>query len=108
MEDASICPICLRPVPPDVPQSRHHLVPKLKGGAKGPVVLLHDICHRMIHRTFTEAQLARDYADPAALRAHPAIARFAAWVARRPPGFRAPMPGRRRRQGVRRRPGTGL
>ncbi|RMD47962.1 MAG: HNH endonuclease, partial [Alphaproteobacteria bacterium] len=27
-----ICPLCGRPIPPDVPQSRHHLVPRLKGG----------------------------------------------------------------------------
>ena len=32
-----ICPLCGRPIPPDVRQSWHHLVPKLKGG---PVVLL--------------------------------------------------------------------
>lgn len=35
-----ICPLCLRPIPPDVPQSLHHLVPKLKGGKGGAVVLL--------------------------------------------------------------------
>jgi hypothetical protein len=29
------CPICLRPIPPDVPQSLHHLIPKLKGGKGG-------------------------------------------------------------------------
>ena len=32
------CPLCLRPIPPDVPQSLHHLVPRLKGGKGGPVV----------------------------------------------------------------------
>lgn len=97
MSGDPICPLCLRPIPPGVPQSRHHLVPKLKGGGRGEAVLLHHICHRMIHVTFTEAELARHYADIAALRAHPAIARFADWVAKRPPGFRSRIPGGRRR-----------
>lgn len=35
----------------------------------------------------TEAELARDYNTPEALRAHPALARFIAWVARKDPYF---------------------
>ncbi|MFM7654130.1 MAG: hypothetical protein ACKO56_01910 [Paracoccaceae bacterium] len=38
------CPLCLRPIPPDVPQSLHHLVPRLKGGKGGPVVLVRHVC----------------------------------------------------------------
>jgi hypothetical protein len=41
------CPICLRPISPDVPQSLHHLIPKLKGGKGGPTVLVHHICGLM-------------------------------------------------------------
>lgn len=96
MEDP-VCPLCLRPIPPGVPQSLHHLVPKLKGGAKGPVVRLHHICHKEIHAALTEAELARAWATPEALRAHPRLARFAEWVARRPPGFNSRVPGPRRR-----------
>ncbi|KAJ57457.1 hypothetical protein ACMU_02835 [Actibacterium mucosum KCTC 23349] len=92
-----ICPLCLRPIPPDVRQSLHHLTPKLKGGRGGPVVRLHQICHTMIHATFSESELARRYNTPEALRAHPEIARFVDWVAKRPPGFYAPTPGPRRR-----------
>ena len=57
---------------------------------------MHHVCHRQIHATLTEAELARDFATPEALRAHPDLARFAAWVARRPPGFASKMPGTRR------------
>ena len=32
-----VCPLCDRPIPAEVKQSRHHLVPKLKGG-KGIVI----------------------------------------------------------------------
>lgn len=91
-----ICPLCDRPIPRGAKASRHHLVPRLKGGANGPTVLVHHICHQAIHAALTEAELARAYADPAALRAHPRIARFLAWVRRRPPAFHAPTAGPRR------------
>jgi hypothetical protein len=93
-----ICALCLRPIPPDVPQSLHHLVPRLKGGKGGPVVLLHHICHKEIHAALTEADLARAYRSPEALRAHPDLARFAAWVAKRPPGFTSRVAGGRRKR----------
>lgn len=92
-----ICPLCLRPIPKDAPQSLHHLIPKLKGGKGGPVVLLHHICHREIHATLTEAQLARDFDTIEALRAHPRLAKFIRWVAKRPPGFSSKVPGKRRK-----------
>lgn len=93
-----ICPLCGREIPPDVKQSKHHLVPKLKGGKGGPTVLLHHICHREIHATLTEAELARDYATVEALRAHPRLAKFARWVAKRPPGFLSKVPGGTRKR----------
>ncbi|WP_298968542.1 HNH endonuclease [uncultured Roseobacter sp.] len=96
MSDA-ICPLCDRPIPGDVKQSLHHLIPKLKGGKGGPTVLLHHICHREIHATLSEAELARDYATVGALRAHPRLAKFIAWVAKRPPGFHSKVPGKRRK-----------
>ena len=91
-----ICPLCLRPIPEGVPQSLHHLIPKLKGGKGGPVVLMHHICHREIHATLSEAELARTFNTPEALRTHPRLAKFAAWVAKRPPGFHSKVPGKRR------------
>ncbi|MEM8739911.1 MAG: HNH endonuclease [Pseudomonadota bacterium] len=74
-------------MPPCVPQNRHHLVPKLKGGAHGPTVLMHRMCHNEIHAVLSEAELARAYATPEALRAHPHLARFASWLQTKPLEF---------------------
>ncbi|MBR9839756.1 MAG: HNH endonuclease [Rhodobacteraceae bacterium] len=93
-----VCPLCLRPIPAEARQSLHHLVPKLKGGKGGPVVRLHQICHSEIHATFTEAELARDFHTIEALRAHPRMARFLSWVAKRPPSFHARSSGGRRKR----------
>jgi hypothetical protein len=79
-----------------VRQSLHHLVPKLRGGKGGPVVLLHQICHNEIHATLTETELAREYNTVEALRTHPRLAKFILWVAKRPPGFQSKTPGKRR------------
>lgn len=92
-----VCGLCLRPIPPGSPQSLHHLVPKLKGGTRGPTALLHHICHKEIHAALREAELARAYASLEALRAHPRLARFVEWVRKRPPGFISRVPRRRTR-----------
>lgn len=91
-----ICPLCDRPIPGHVRQSLHHLIPKLKGGKRGPTVLLHHICHREIHARLSEADLARSYATIEALRSEPRLARFIAWIRKRPPEFHSRVPGKRR------------
>ena len=96
MEPDPICPLCGRPIPPDAPQSLHHLTPKLRGGKGGPTVLMHHICHKEVHAALSETELARAYNTPEALRAHPRLAKFAAWVAKRPPGFLSRSEGKRR------------
>lgn len=93
-----ICPLCRRPIPEGVPQSLHHLIPKLKGGKGGPVILMHDICHREVHAILTEAEIARDFNTPDALRTYPRLAKFAAWVTKRPPSFRSKIPGGMRKR----------
>lgn len=95
---APICPLCGRPIPKGAKQSLHHLTPKLKGGKRGPTVLLHQICHNEIHTTLTEGELARDFNTPEALRAHPRLARFIRWVAKRPPEFHSRSAGGRRKR----------
>lgn len=95
-EPDPICPLCARPIPPGVPQSRHHLVPRLKGGKGGETVLLHHICHKEIHATLAEAELAQGFNTIEALRSHPRLAGFIRWVSRRPPEFLSRSKGNRR------------
>ncbi|UZD90919.1 HNH endonuclease [Cognatishimia activa] len=93
-----ICPLCLRPIPADAKQSHHHLIPRLKGGKGGPTVLLHQICHNEIHATFTETELAREFNTIEALRSHERIAKFIAWITKRPATFHSRTPGPRRKR----------
>lgn len=64
---------------------RHHFLPRSEGGREARWV--HRICHRKLHSLFTERELARLYATPEAIRAHPEITRFVRWVARKHPEF---------------------
>ena len=81
------CPLCDRRIPPHARSSRHHLTPKLKGGAKLGTVELHQICHSTIHARFTEAELARRFPDIERLRAEPRLADFLAWICTKPDDF---------------------
>lgn len=87
---SELCGLCGRPIPPGARSSRHHLVPKLKGGARLPTVRLHQVCHSAIHARFSEAELARRLADIDGLRAEPELARFVEWVRTKPDDFHAP------------------
>lgn len=94
-----ICPLCERPIPAHARQSLHHLTPKLKGGAQGATVRLHQICHSAIHARYSEAEIARRLAEVDALRADPEIARFLEWVHGKPDDFHAPTRLTRARRG---------
>lgn len=101
----AFCALCGRRIPPGARASRHHLVPRLKGGAKLPTVRLHQICHSAIHARYSETDLARRLSDPESLRADPLLATFLAWIAGKPDDFHAStrMTGQRRAERGRRR-----
>ena len=64
----------------------HHLVPKLKGGRKGPQARLCSTCHRQVHAMFTEGTLARQLNTLEALRADSRLARYLSWVRKQSAG----------------------
>lgn len=65
----------------------HHVVPRSEGGKE--TVPLHPICHRAIHAALPNGELGR-LGALTPLRDEPAIARFLAWIADKPPDFHAP------------------
>lgn len=93
------CALCGRDIPPAL-ESRHHLIPKLKGGrtTEGNIVVLHRACHDMIHAACTEAELARNYPTMETLLSHPKISNFARWISKRPIEFNDRTTSLRRRR----------
>ncbi|GHD14288.1 HNH endonuclease [Tianweitania populi] len=66
----------------------HHPIPKSRGGRT--TVPVHPICHRTIHATFSNVDLARHVEDGVSLTQNPAIQRFLGWIGNKPPDFNAP------------------
>ena len=86
ISDPAPCWLCHRPLGRRVQQ--HHTVPKAKRGRE--TVPMHPICHRTIHKCFTNAELARIGADRERLLADEQLARFVGWIAAKPADFDAP------------------
>ncbi|MFW2853047.1 HNH endonuclease [Sphingomonas sp. TX0543] len=82
---AETCALCRRPLGARI--EWHHVVPRSEGGRE--TVPLHPICHRAIHATWSNTELAR-IGGMAALRMEPALGGFLRWIVRRPPDFHAP------------------
>lgn len=84
--ELEFCWLCGRPLGRRV--EWHHPVPKSRGGRE--TVPLHPICHRTIHATFSNAELARLPPRAEALREDEKIRRFLSWIAEKPADFHAP------------------
>ncbi len=91
------CALCARPMVAGVSVDDHHLVPRSQGGREK--VTIHKICHRKIHATLSEKELARHYCTWASLQLHPEIQQFIQWVQNKKPEFfdNSRRPARRRR-----------
>ncbi|HEY8591869.1 MAG TPA: HNH endonuclease [Sphingomicrobium sp.] len=83
------CWLCGRPIGTRV--EYHHPLPKSRGGRE--TVPVHPICHRTLHKSFTNKELAVLPVDE--LRAKPELAAFLRWIASKPPDFHAPTHRRR-------------
>jgi hypothetical protein len=89
--------------------TRHHLIPRsrrdarqrrsdpMRAEAERATVDLCRSCHHHLHRCLPERDLARFYTSLAAVAAHPDVARFSAWIARRPDGVSIPLAAKKRR-----------
>ena len=63
--------------------SKHHLLPKQKGGRHTATVDLCQPCHSTIHRTFTNAELARHYTTVEALQQAEKMLIYLEWIRKR-------------------------
>jgi 5-methylcytosine-specific restriction enzyme A len=97
------CALCERDVPPAM-ITLHHLTPKQKGGKADDRTPVCRPCHKQLHATFSNTDLARVYPTLAALREAPQLQPFLKWIRKQKPdrNFRTIMsndhPDQRRRR----------
>jgi hypothetical protein len=77
--------------------TRHHCLPKEKGGTSEDVELLCPQCHGMVHATYTNGTLASRYPTIDQLRQAPELEKFLRWVRKQPPSRRKRNRPRRRK-----------
>jgi hypothetical protein len=83
-EEAPIpCGLCGRGFPRDR-LTKHHCVPKSRGGTAEDVYLICSQCHGMVHATFTNRTLEALYPTIEQLRGAPELAAFLKWVCKQP------------------------
>ena len=81
------CQICARALGEEQYCSKHHLVPKSRGGKHTDTILIHNICHRKIHSLFTEKELRDHYNTAEKLIQHEEMIKFIKWVRKKDPSF---------------------
>jgi hypothetical protein len=64
--------------------TKHHCLPKSRGGTAEDVELLCSMCHGMVHTTYTNRTLAARYPTIAELRQAPELERYIRWVRKQP------------------------
>lgn len=86
MNESRVCQICERELG-SKNISKHHLVPKSRGGRDGETIMIHNICHQKIHSVFTEKELCEKYNTVDKLRSSEEIEKFIKWVSKKDPSF---------------------
>ncbi len=90
------CQLCLRPFERDR-LTKHHCLPRQKGGDEDDVELLCSQCHGMVHATYTNTTLASLYPTIAKLREAPELSPYLKWVSKQPPTRKKHNRSRRRK-----------
>ncbi len=94
METVPTCALCERAT---AQLTIHHLTPRQQAKRQGrkvapiPTTALCPACHRQLHATFSNAQLARELNSVEKLKSDPAMQRFLAWVRKQDPIKRIPV-----------------
>jgi 5-methylcytosine-specific restriction enzyme A len=90
------CSLCGRPFHRNQ-LTKHHCLPRQKGGTQQDVELLCPQCHGMVHATYTNSTLAERFSTVAQLRRAPELEKFLKWVRKQPPTRRKRNAPRRRK-----------
>lgn len=90
------CCLCGRPFPRKQ-LTRHHCLPRERGGTQEHVELLCGQCHGMVHATFTNRTLEALYPTIEQLRQAPELTKYMRWVRKQPPSRRTRNEPRRRK-----------
>jgi hypothetical protein len=64
--------------------TKHHCLPKAKGGTSDDVSMICPQCHGMVHATYINNTLAAVYPTIEELRRAPELAAFIRWVRKQP------------------------
>ncbi|MBX9678572.1 MAG: hypothetical protein K2X38_07390 [Gemmataceae bacterium] len=73
------CGLCEREMNPAT-LTEHHCLPKSQGGTQDHIALICGQCHGMVHATFENRTLARQYVAIESLRDAPELQAFLKWV----------------------------
>ncbi len=90
------CSLCGRPFERRS-LTKHHCLPRERGGTREDVELLCPQCHGMVHATYTNRTLAAAYPTIDQLRQAPDLGPFLRWVRKQPPSRRKRNRSRRRK-----------
>ncbi len=96
MTETTPCALCGRAFAARL-LTKHHCLPRQKGGTTDDVALICSQCHGMVHATYTNATLAALYPTIEQLRRAPELASFLRWVRKQPPTRRKRNTSRRRK-----------
>jgi len=95
-QDPVPCGLCGRPFT-RATLTRHHCLPKSRGGTTDDVELLCGQCHGMVHATFTNSTLEALYPTLRLLADAPELAPYLRWVRKQPATRRTRNEPRRRK-----------
>ncbi len=77
------CALCGRSFAPAA-LTRHHCLPREKGGTRDHIEMICSQCHGMVHATYTNATLATLYPTIEQLRKAPELGPYLKWVRKQP------------------------
>src|SRR5438874_3430907 len=83
MPDSEPCALCGR-LFQRKQLTKHHCLPRQKGGTREDTELLCRQCHGMVHATYTNATLASLYPGIQELRQAPELRAYLRWVRKQP------------------------